>query len=68
MVRLRIHHPEDGTADVFAHFSAIAGEGYKNLDENMKVEYDVTQSPNGPAGGECTRDHLIVADERCKDR
>jgi cold shock protein len=40
--------PEDGTADVFVHFSAIAGEGYKNLEENMKVEYDVTQGQKGP--------------------
>ena len=35
--------PEDGTADVFVHFTAISGEGYKNLEENLKVEYDVTQ-------------------------
>ena len=34
--------------DVFVHFSAIAGEGYKNLDENQKVEFDVTQGPKGP--------------------
>ena len=40
--------PEDGTADVFVHFSAIAGEGYKNLEENAKVEYDVTQGQKGP--------------------
>jgi cold shock protein len=35
--------PEDGSADVFVHFSAISGEGYRNLEENQKVEYDVTQ-------------------------
>ena len=33
--------PDDGSADVFVHFSAISGEGYRNLDENQKVEYDV---------------------------
>ena len=38
---------EDGD-DVFVHFSAIQGEGYKNLDENQKVEFDVTQGPKGP--------------------
>jgi cold shock protein len=38
---------EDGE-DVFVHFSAIQGEGYRNLDENMKVEFDVTQGPKGP--------------------
>ena len=34
--------------DVFVHFSAIAGEGYKNLEENQKVEFDVSQGPKGP--------------------
>jgi cold shock protein len=38
---------EDGE-DVFVHFSAIQGDGYRNLDENMKVEFDVTQGPKGP--------------------
>ncbi|MGA9162174.1 MAG: cold-shock protein [Actinomycetota bacterium] len=40
--------PEDGSADVFVHFSAISGEGYRNLEENQKVEYDVTQGQKGP--------------------
>lgn len=35
--------PDDGSADVFAHFSAIVSSGYKSLDENQKVEYDVVQ-------------------------
>ena len=38
---------EDGP-DVFVHFSAIAGEGYKNLEENQKVEFDLTQGQKGP--------------------
>jgi CspA family cold shock protein len=40
--------PDDGSPDVFVHFSAIAGEGYKNLDEGQKVEYEVTKGPKGP--------------------
>ena len=40
--------PDDGSADVFVHFSAITGEGYRNLEENQKVEYDVTQGQKGP--------------------
>jgi cold shock protein len=40
--------PEDGSADVFVHFSAIVGEGYKELAEGQKVEYDVTQGQKGP--------------------
>jgi CspA family cold shock protein len=40
--------PDDGSADVFAHYSAIASSGYKSLDENQKVQFDVTQGPKGP--------------------
>jgi CspA family cold shock protein len=39
---------QDDGPDVFVHFSAISGEGYRNLDENQKVEFDVTQGPKGP--------------------
>ena len=39
--------PEEGP-DVFVHFSEIEGSGYKSLDENQKVEFDVTQGPKGP--------------------
>ena len=38
---------DDGGADVFVHFSAIAGSGYRNLEENQKVEFEVTQGPKG---------------------
>ena len=40
--------PDDGSADVFVHFSAIAGDGYKSLDEGQKVEFDVTAGQKGP--------------------
>jgi CspA family cold shock protein len=40
--------PDDGGADVFVHFSAIAGEGRRNLDDGQKVEYEVTQGQKGP--------------------
>jgi CspA family cold shock protein len=40
--------PDDGGKDVFVHFSAISGGGFKTLKENDKVEYDVEQSPKGP--------------------
>ena len=38
----------DGGADVFVHNSAIESNGYKSLDENQAVEFDVTQGPKGP--------------------
>ncbi len=40
--------PDDGSADVFVHFSAIDSTGYRSLEENQKVEYNVTQGPKGP--------------------
>ena len=38
---------DDGGPDVFVHFSAISGSGFRNLDENQKVEFEVTQGPKG---------------------
>jgi len=40
--------PDDGTADVFVHFSAIASSGYRSLNESQKVEFDTTQGQKGP--------------------
>ena len=39
---------DGGGEDVFVHFSAIQSNGYKSLDENQKVEFDLTQGPKGP--------------------
>ena len=39
---------ENGGDDVYVHYSAIQSQGYKSLDENQKVEFDVTQGPKGP--------------------
>ena len=39
---------QEGGPDVFVHFSAIQGTGYRNLEENQKVEFDVTQGQKGP--------------------
>ena len=40
--------PEDGGADVFVHYSAINGSGFKELQENQAVTYEVTQGAKGP--------------------
>ncbi|MDQ1712282.1 MAG: cold shock protein, partial [Frankiaceae bacterium] len=37
-----------GGADVFVHFSAIVADGYRSLDENQRVEFDITQGQKGP--------------------
>jgi cold shock protein len=39
---------DEGGPDVFVHFSAISGEGYRNLEENQKIEFDVTAGQKGP--------------------
>jgi CspA family cold shock protein len=39
--------PDDGGEDVFAHFSSIQTSGYRSLDENQKVEFDVEQGQKG---------------------
>lgn len=37
----------DGGPDVFVHFSAIQGQGFKNLEEGQKVEFTIEQGPKG---------------------
>ncbi|MBK4735870.1 cold-shock protein [Noviherbaspirillum pedocola] len=39
--------PDGGGEDLFAHFSAIQGNGFKSLQEGQKVSFDVTQGPKG---------------------
>ncbi|RYH23917.1 MAG: cold-shock protein [Alcaligenaceae bacterium] len=40
--------PESGGKDLFAHFSAIQGSGYKSLEEGQRVSFSSEQGPKGP--------------------
>ena len=40
--------PDGGGPDVFVHYSAIDAAGYRSLDENQRVEFDVSQGQKGP--------------------
>jgi len=46
---------QENGPDVFVHFSAIAGEGYRNLEEGEQVEFDVTQGQKGPQASNVRR-------------
>src|SRR5215203_5177040 len=39
---------QPGSSDIFVHYSAIQGDGFKTLEEGQEVEFEVTQGPKGP--------------------
>jgi CspA family cold shock protein len=46
--------PSDGSADVFVHFSAIQGDGFRTLAEGQTVNYEVENGPKGPQASQVT--------------
>jgi CspA family cold shock protein len=46
--------PESGGKDVFVHYSAIQGSGFKVLTEGQKVQFELQQTPKGPAAANVT--------------
>ena len=52
--------PEDGSADVFVHYTEIQGSGFRTLEENQKVEFEIGHSPKGP---QATRSPLRLTEQ-----
>jgi len=46
---------EDGGQDVFVHFSALQGDGYKTLDEGQQVQFDIVTGEKGPQAANVTK-------------
>ena len=56
--------PDDGSKDVFVHFSAIQSDSYKTLDEGQKVSFTIENGAKGPAAGNVTAlsDAPVISD------
>jgi cold shock protein len=40
--------PDDGSNDLFVHFSSVAGDGFRSLDDGARVSYESEEGPKGP--------------------
>ncbi|MEM6107734.1 cold-shock protein [Mycobacterium sp. 050272] len=46
--------PDDGATDVFVHHSEIQGSGFRSLEENQRVQFEINQGPKGPQAVQVT--------------
>ncbi len=46
--------PDGGAKDVFVHHSEIQGSGFRSLEENQRVQFEITQGPKGPQAVQVT--------------
>ena len=49
----------DGGSDVFVHFSAVQGNGFRTLEEGQAVEFEIVDGPKGPQAGNVTKAELV---------
>jgi len=47
--------PDEGSKDVFVHYSAIVGDGYRSLEEGARVEFEVEEGRKGPQANNVSR-------------
>ena len=52
----------DGGSDVFVHFSAVQGNGFRTLEEGQAVEFEIVDGPKGPQAGNVTKAQLSIPD------
>src|SRR5258708_5981901 len=57
---------QPGSSDIFVHYSAIQGDGFKTLEEGQEVEFEVTQGPKGPQAEKVTKAYVAPACFRAK--